>query len=234
MADAFGQAFMDYFKGKRNVKVINERDDGFKEKESINHYFTKFNEWPLSEKKATEYVKRRVLDLGCGAGRHLLYLQGKGFKVTGIDVSPHALQVCKKKGAKDVRKMSITTLEFPENTFDTVLLLGNNFGLAGMKTEGLLKKLYKITTKKARIIAQARNPLDTKKQEHLKYHKRNKRKGLPVGLIKLRIWYKGKKTGWFSLLMPTPKEMRKLCKKTGWRIKKLFKKEWIYLLEKSG
>ena len=33
-------------------------------------------------------VRGRVLDIGCGAGRFALYLQGKGLDVTGIDLAP--------------------------------------------------------------------------------------------------------------------------------------------------
>ena len=36
---------------------------------------------------------RRVLDLGCGAGRHLVYLAQQGFEMYGTDVDPHGLDV---------------------------------------------------------------------------------------------------------------------------------------------
>jgi 2-polyprenyl-3-methyl-5-hydroxy-6-metoxy-1,4-benzoquinol methylase len=52
------------------------------------------------EKKAIDYAKGRVLDVGCGAGRHILYLQKKGLKVLGIDQSPLAVNMCKLRGAK--------------------------------------------------------------------------------------------------------------------------------------
>ncbi|MFX1553996.1 MAG: class I SAM-dependent methyltransferase [Promethearchaeota archaeon] len=39
---------------------------------------------------------RRVLDLGCGTGRHLIYLSKKGFEVYGMDASPKALEIAKK------------------------------------------------------------------------------------------------------------------------------------------
>lgn len=33
----------------------------------------------------------RLLDLGCGTGRHLVFLAQHGYQVTGLDGSPHAL-----------------------------------------------------------------------------------------------------------------------------------------------
>ncbi len=34
---------------------------------------------------------RQVLDLGCGAGRHLVYLARQGFEMYGTDIDPHGL-----------------------------------------------------------------------------------------------------------------------------------------------
>ncbi|MCK4414566.1 MAG: class I SAM-dependent methyltransferase [Candidatus Eisenbacteria sp.] len=42
-------------------------------------------------------VRGRILDVGCGAGRSMLYLQQKGRAVTGIDISPLAIEVCRRR-----------------------------------------------------------------------------------------------------------------------------------------
>ena len=39
---------------------------------------------------------RRIIDLGCGSGRHLVYLADKGFFVDGIDFSPSAVELARK------------------------------------------------------------------------------------------------------------------------------------------
>ncbi|MFA5972410.1 MAG: class I SAM-dependent methyltransferase [Lentimicrobiaceae bacterium] len=41
-----------------------------------------------------------VIDLGCGAGNYAVYLAGKGFTVTGVDISESAIKYAK-KNAKD-------------------------------------------------------------------------------------------------------------------------------------
>ncbi|MFX1289098.1 MAG: class I SAM-dependent methyltransferase, partial [Promethearchaeota archaeon] len=38
---------------------------------------------------------QRILDLGCGSGRHLLFLLKKGFEVYGLDGSPIGLEITK-------------------------------------------------------------------------------------------------------------------------------------------
>ena len=39
----------------------------------------------------------RLLDAGCGTGRHVARFAGRGFEVTGVDLSPHMLDVCRAK-----------------------------------------------------------------------------------------------------------------------------------------
>src|SRR5919201_108008 len=50
-------------------------------------YFTSFKDFPSIEKQALKFVRGRVLDIGCGAGRHSLYLQRKRFEVVGLEQS---------------------------------------------------------------------------------------------------------------------------------------------------
>lgn len=38
---------------------------------------------------------RRILDLGCGSGRHLIYLAKNGFDVYGLDIAEHGIEISK-------------------------------------------------------------------------------------------------------------------------------------------
>lgn len=106
--DALGQEIWAYYQG-REVFEIWERDDGYISASSTEpkKYFSEYEDWPLHEKRAMEFVKGKVLDIGCGAYRHSLYLQKKGFDVLGIDSSPLAVNVCKLRGVKRAKVMSI-------------------------------------------------------------------------------------------------------------------------------
>ena len=91
--DAYGHAVFDYLKGMGGSE-IGERDDGFVSPSGgPKVYFGNYRDWSPDQRKAMRYVRGRVLDIGCGAGRHSLYLQEKGFDVLGIDTSPLALKV---------------------------------------------------------------------------------------------------------------------------------------------
>lgn len=39
----------------------------------------------------------RAIDLGCGAGNYAIYLAGKGFDVTGVDISPAAVEIAQRQ-----------------------------------------------------------------------------------------------------------------------------------------
>lgn len=223
--DAYGEQIWSYFKtGEPKIEII-ERDDGF-----ISHgkvggelYFSEYRKWNRVEKQAMKFVKGRVLDIGSGAGRHSLYLQGKGFDVTGIDNSPLALKVCRARGLKKTRVMSIRDVgEFKANSFDTVIMMGNNFGLFGSfkLAKRLLKKLHVITSPDALIIAMTRDPYATNDPGHFAYHKRNKSRGRMPGQLRLRVRFRGVIGSWFDYLLVSKDELENILTNTGWKVQR--------------
>ena len=72
---------------------------------------------------------KRVLDVGCGAGSHALYLQNeRGLEVTAIDLSAKAIEVCQLRGIRSARVQNV--LDTSEK-YDTLLLLMNGAGMCG-------------------------------------------------------------------------------------------------------
>lgn len=236
--DAYGQELWAHFKGKEGYEIVEREDGYFSVSSGPKTYFSQFKNWTENEKKAMRFVKGRVLDVGCGAGRHSIYLQNKGFDVTGIDNSPLAIKVCKLKGLKKAKIMSIKDVgKFKPNSFDTIIMMCNNFGLFGSfkGTKLLLKKFYRITSPHAVIIADTLDPYKTDNPAHLEYHKFNRKRGRMAGQVKLRIRFEKYVSDWFNYLMVSKKEMKKLLKGTDWKIKKFidFKKaRYIALIEK--
>jgi SAM-dependent methyltransferase len=209
-----------YFRGKGDGIEMVERDDGF-----INAfaggsaYLSPFKDWPAHQKAAMRLAKGRVLDVGCGGGRHSLYLQRKGHQVVGVDISPLAIRVCKLRGLKDTRLTPITKLGPRLGKFDTILMLGNNFGLFANRAQArlLLRRFLKLTNPGARIIAETldiyRRPVNP---IHLRYHALNRRRGRMPGQIKIRVRYRNLATPWFDYLLVSKKEMREILDGTGW------------------
>src|SRR5258706_8140479 len=67
-----------------------------------------------------------ILDVGCGVGRHLVYLGGRGFRVAGMDISPSGIRLSQEACA--ARQIAfegyvsdMSTLRWPDMTFDAAL-----------------------------------------------------------------------------------------------------------------
>jgi len=223
--DAFGQQLLAQFNSQMTTAEFIERDDGYLDTGSeVGLYFLEYEQWSPLEQQVVNKAKGRILDVGCGAGRHSLYLQQKGFAVTGIDNSPGAIEVCQLRGLKNAMVRALADFdEFEADSFDTILMLGNNFGLFGdaENAKRILKKLSRITSAEAQIIAGTRNPYKTDSPEHLEYHEWNRQRGRMPGQIKMRVRYRKTVGEWFDYLFVSPEEMREIVANTDWQIEEI-------------
>lgn len=129
MADVFGKALQDYHQGKYTEDITTYSSLDEKDSIPLPYLFRDYDQMPILEQKALALAKGRVLDIGCCAGVHSLYLQKRGMDVTGLDSSAGAIAVSKERGLKSTINSSIE--DFKGDTFDTLLLLMNGIGLAG-------------------------------------------------------------------------------------------------------
>ena len=203
------------------------REDGRKDEFDLQGLFTPYSEWPECERKALTHVKGRVLDIGCGSGRHSLWLQERGIDVVAIDISSLAVRVAKARGVKVPLLMAAQGLAFAPDAVDTVLLLGNNFGICGniTDTQRMMRQLYRIVSEDGCVITSCRDVTGTSDPEHLSYQELNRKRGRPIGQITIRVEYKGNVGEWFDLLMVAPQEMKGICKNEGWITEKVYKSE---------
>jgi SAM-dependent methyltransferase len=217
--DAFGRLMLDHLEGRSGTEIV-ERDDGLVYVGAgPSLYFAPFEDWRAHERRPMRSVTGRVLDVGCGAGRALLYLQERGFDVTGIDNSPLAVDVCRRRGALNVEVRSITQLRGLA-AFDTIVMLGSGFGLFGNRDRArrLLRTMHTITTPKGRVLAATRDPHTSGYDGDAEYMATNRRRGRMPGQFRIRIRYRTYRTAWFDQLTVTPDEMRELVEPTGWTV----------------
>ena len=218
--DAFGREIWDHYQGLPAFEIV-ERDDGFiVPGTGPRLYFLEYKDWELYEKKAVAKVRGRVLDIGCGAGRHALYLQSKGYDVTAIDNSPLAVKTCRLRGVSNVRLMSFTQVSRKLGCFDTVIMFGNNLALLGNPKRAIwfLRRLLAVTSQQGRIIGLIRNPYETDVKEHLDWHKRNRREGRMSGQGRIRIRYLNCIGPWIEFLFLSPEELTRLASLGGWAV----------------
>lgn len=131
MKDLFGKAILDYQTNNSPQPLITETSISEEDEMSVAYLFRSYNDMPLLEQKAMQLAKGKILDVGCGAGSHSLYLQNKeGAEVTAIDISENAIQACALRGIKNVHVQDILKMDENEK-FDTILLLMNGTGIFG-------------------------------------------------------------------------------------------------------
>lgn len=81
-------------------------------------------------------LQGRVLDLGCGAGRHLAALRKMQQKVFGLDLSAWLLSQAQKQHSPLVRA-SMSALPFQPSSFEAVFSFFSSFGYFPTKAEDL-------------------------------------------------------------------------------------------------
>lgn len=103
----------------------------------------------------------RILDVGCGTGRHLVPLMKSAYQVKGIDSSSGMLQILKKKNSKaDIELQDIFKIHKKEK-YDLIILMWNAFNeIATSRNDAkrLIRKLNSIKTKDGRILINIDNP----------------------------------------------------------------------------
>ncbi|MFT7067027.1 MAG: 2-polyprenyl-3-methyl-5-hydroxy-6-metoxy-1,4-benzoquinol methylase, partial [Sediminicola sp.] len=80
--DIFGNAILDYQLGTytEDIKTYSSLDE--EDIIPVPYLFRTYKAMPTVEQQALKLCKGSVLDVGCGAGSHSLYLQEKGLDVT--------------------------------------------------------------------------------------------------------------------------------------------------------
>jgi SAM-dependent methyltransferase len=229
--DGYGQMLLAALEGRDAVEIV-ERDDGFIEANpGPRGYLAPFRRWHPLDRQAMRFVRGRVLDVGCGGGRVCLHLQERGQEVVGIDISAGAVEVCRRRGVRDVRLCSIDDVDDSLGVFDTIVMLGNNFGLfaSTAKAKRLLRRFHRLTSERGRIVAETRDVYRTDDPAHLAYQERNRSRGRMSGQIRIRVRYRDQATPWFDYLMVSQGELEDLLDGTGWRLGRVLESEDTYV-----
>ena len=153
MKDLMGKAIWDFYQNKSADDLLTETSISEIDELPVEYFFRDFDEMNSLEQKALELSTGKILDIGAGAGSHSLYLQNeKKLEVFALDNSPKSVEVCQLRGVKNVWCSDI--LDFPVQTFDTILLLMNGTGIFESldKIDLYLEKLQSLLNEKGQIL----------------------------------------------------------------------------------
>jgi SAM-dependent methyltransferase len=127
--DIFGLCCKDYIAGDKKARITVKSDIAETDYLPAEYLFRGYKDMPPHEQKALQQARGDILDIGACAGSHSLYLQGLGYNVTSLDISPGCCEVMRDRGLKDVVCGDI--FQYKGRTFDSILLLMNGIGIAG-------------------------------------------------------------------------------------------------------
>lgn len=198
--DIFGKAISAYYHEKDNTDIQVHSPDFDDDVIPVSYLFRDFTEMPPLEQKALQLATGRILDVGCGAGSHALYLQKeKNFKITAIDTSKGAVEIARLRGIKDVQNIDFFDLK--NEKFDTVLMLMNGSGIIGklQNLDKFFKKIRELLNPGGKVF------LDSSDLSYL--FDRDEDGGIWIdseaayyGELQFKVSYKGKSSDYFNWL----------------------------------
>lgn len=218
MADAFGRALRDYGRGALVDRPRFRRDDDEVSDLPIEPYFAPPEAWdPLSD-WLVDRAGGRVLDAGCGAGRHALALRNRGHEVAAFDRSRGAVRIARERG---VERTFVGDLSAPPVTgpFDAVLVVGHQLALgesvAALRTT--LDRLAAVAAPGGRLLADLSDP--TRASPEHEAYMADRRPADGVAYRTFRIEYDGAVSEWVSVLMLPPATLREVLADTPWTLR---------------
>lgn len=223
--DLHGAALLDFFQGDTSSELIIRRDDGLEGPLPISHFFRKPAEFSNLEKSALDLCRGRILDVGAGAGVHSLVLQGRGYAVTAIDISPQAIEVIRRHGVQDV--LCVDIFQFRGGPFDTLLMLDHGIGmvetLAGL--DHFLQYAPGLLNADGQILVDSLDVRLTEDPQNLAYHEANRQAGRYIGEVRTQFTYKGQTGPFFGWLHVDSETLANHAEKAGWGCEVIIQRE---------
>lgn len=218
--DLFGHALGQFYFKKDPAKLYSESNISHWDEYPLTHLFRDFDQMPEIERNAMSLVHGKILDVGCGAGSHSLYLQDLGHDVRSIDCSKGATQVAQARGVAQVREASL--MDYDEERFDTIIMLMNGTGIFESidRVPAYLNKLKTLLNPKGMVLIDSsdlRYMYDTGQDESIwvpadRYY----------GELEFRLRYKKNLSEKFPWLFIDKHLFIHLAESNGWSIEIVF------------
>jgi 2-polyprenyl-3-methyl-5-hydroxy-6-metoxy-1,4-benzoquinol methylase len=221
MLDLFGKAILDFQTNNAPENLLTETNISDQDEMLVDYLFRSFAQMPKIEQKALELSFGKILDIGCGAGSHSLYLQNhKNLMVHSIDISANAIKTCQLRGLNNARVQNILDLNSDIEKYDTIILLMNGTGIFEKLTSTslYLEKLKSLLNKNGQILIDSSDLVYMYDEEDLSEIKsRNKY----YGELTFNITYKKQQEKPFAWLYLDFDLLKKLSQENGLQCEKI-------------
>lgn len=183
--------YEDYLQnGTGQIKIV--RDDGNISIDNPERWFNPKHELSQMDIKCLSTIGNgNILDIACGTGVHMRYLQKQKREVHGFDVSEFSVMLAKKMGTKNVYAESFWDFDI-NIKFDNAICMNGSIGFVGdiCKLEEFLRKCRTFLKKDGFLYLQGLDWRIDPMHKHAKYIQNNIEKGLYPGTVKFHQEYK--------------------------------------------
>ena len=161
----------------------------------------------------------RILDIGAGSGRAAIALQAMGRQVVALDVSPGAVEVCRRRGLTSTFLGTVHDLAATgPQPFDSFLAFYSLSHLFGSTEAVAFNALRTMGNHDAALVGTIRDPHRTAEPVHLAYHDANLAAGRMAGEIHWRTRFQRLADPWFSIIWASRDELAEMADRVGWRL----------------
>ena len=125
--------------------------------------------WTFRALACNATPKAKVLDLGCGAGRHSIFFATEGFDVYAMDISAVGLREL--KSAAERHGVSVRTYHgsghdlsvFCDDTFDAVLSFGVIYYMTFLQAEQTFREIFRVLRRGGKVLCVLRTDADSRR-----------------------------------------------------------------------
>lgn len=140
-----------------------------------------------------------VLDIGCGPGRHVIALSRRGVVAVGVDISPLAVRLARRRGAQVIEGSIFDRLP-GAGTWGSALLLDGNIGIGGAPRE-LLDRVGGLLAPTSIVLVEVEGP------------------GVPTGTLLVRLESEQTSSEWFPWARLSIEELPEMVAEAGFDIR---------------
>jgi len=118
-----------------------------------------------------------LLDLACGAGRHLEALGRRGVRALGLDLSPQLLRSARERGLRNLLRADMRRLPLADASLDGVLNMFTSFGYFESDAEnfGVLEEIVRVLRPGGFLFFDYLNPERVRRDLRLESERRGER-----------------------------------------------------------